>query len=126
MLNMRYVYDIIISKSYLEKRYFMRKTSFRGNMLLVWLLNLLLNLQWSIPAWILLIMHFLFGWSLWWFWIALAAWILLTAFFTLFIGWSNKCSNMPDPPRKNKNPYSAKTEDVFPTEESLKKKKSGK
>ncbi|MDD6395341.1 MAG: hypothetical protein PUB37_04065 [Firmicutes bacterium] len=92
----------------------MRKTSFSGSLIAVWLLNLLLNLQWSIPAWILLILHFQFGWSIWFFWAALAAWILFTLIFTLFIRQANRCSNTPDSPKQNKNPYSAKNNDVFP------------
>ena len=108
-----------------ERGYSVRRTSFSGSLILVWLLNLLLNFEWSVPVWILLILHFWRGWSIWFFWIAFAAWILLTIAFTLLIGWSNKYSNMPKTQQKNKNPYSAKNEDVFPTEESLAAKKRG-
>lgn len=93
----------------------MRRTTFSGNLILVWLLNLLLNLHWSIPAWILLALHFLLGWPIWLFWTAIVLWILLTVFFTWFIRSANKYSNIPDPVKENKNPYSATNEDVFPT-----------
>ncbi len=101
----------------------MRRTKFNGSLILVWLCNLLLNLHWSIPAWILLATHFWLGWPIWLFWVAVVLWILLTVFFTFFIRMANKCSNIPTPKRENKNPYSATNEDLFPTKESLAKEK---
>lgn len=50
------------------------------------LLNLVINLQWSIPAWILLALHFWLDIPLFWFVIALLLWIIPTTAFGLFVG----------------------------------------
>ena len=49
-----------------------RRTKRSGGFWLSLLLNMLLNLEWTIPAWILLALHFVFDWSIWWFVLALA------------------------------------------------------
>ena len=69
---------------------------------------MLLNIQWTIPAWILLVLHYVLDWSIWWFWLALGLWFIDIFLWMTFIGWAAKCSNTPDPPKENKNPYSAK------------------
>ena len=84
----------------------MKRTKRNGGFLLGLLLNMLLNLQWSIPAWILLVMHFWLDWSVWWFWLALVLWFLDILFWMIFMDWAGDCSNTPDPPKENKNPYS--------------------
>lgn len=89
----------------------MRKTKRTGHFLLCLLLNLLLNLEGSIPAWILLVLHFVLDISVIWFVVALAIWILVLVLWMVFTGWAAKCANTPDVPKKNKNPYSVKTTD---------------
>lgn len=84
----------------------MRRTKRKGNFFLCLLINILLNLEGSIPAWILLILHFCIGISILWFWLALALWIIYLLVWMKIIGWAGKCSR-PDPPKENKNPYSA-------------------
>lgn len=86
----------------------MRKTKQRGNFLLCLLINLLLNLEWSIPAWVLLAIHFWLDISIWWFVGGLVFWILRILINMWFIGWAARCGNEKDPPKANKNPYSAK------------------
>ena len=86
----------------------MRKTARTGNFLLCLLINLLLNLEWSIPAWILLALHFWLGISIWWFIGGLACWILSILVDMWIIGWAANCGNRKDPPKENKNPYSKK------------------
>ena len=76
------------------------------NFLICLAINLLLNLRWSIPAWVLLGLHFWFGISLWWFIGALGAWILGNVFWMWVLGWAIDCGNRKDPPKENKNPYS--------------------
>ena len=66
---------------------------------------MLINIEWTVPAWILLAMHFIFGWRLLWFWIALGVWLLSILLWMEVIGWASRCSRA-DPPRENKNPYS--------------------
>ena len=46
----------------------------------------------------------------------LGAWLLVALIFVSFLGWATKAGGRPDPPRANKNPYSAKNEDLFPGE----------
>ena len=69
------------------------------------LFNMLINLEWTIPAWILLAMHFIFGWKLLWFWIALGVWLLGIILCMDIISWASRCST-PSVPKENKNPYS--------------------
>ncbi|MGN0489492.1 MAG: hypothetical protein ACI4HO_09545 [Ruminococcus sp.] len=90
----------------------MKRTKFTGNFILVLLLNLLFNFEWSIPAWILLILHFVIGLPVYWFWIALGLWVLLVVLFTKLLGWTARVSNEKPIKRENKNPYSA-SDDVF-------------
>jgi len=80
-----------------------------GNFLLSLFINMLLNLEWSIPAWILLALHFAFGLSLWWFFGALALWVLRVWAYMMVYRWAS--SAPPPPPQKNKNPYSRKNSD---------------
>lgn len=86
----------------------MRRTKRKGSFLFCLLINLILNLEWSIPAWILLALHFWLGISVWWFVGGLAFWVLRILAGMWVIGWASDCSNTPDPPKENKNPYSAK------------------
>ena len=76
-----------------------------GEFFAVLFFNMLINLEWSIPAWILLAMHFVFGWKLIWFWIALGVWLLSIILWMDVISWASGCS-APGAPRENKNPYS--------------------
>ena len=84
----------------------MKRTGRTGNFLLCLLINLLLNLEWSIPAWILLALHFWLDITLWWFWGALLLWIARVWAGMWLMGWAAKCSSEKDPPKENKNPYS--------------------
>lgn len=86
----------------------MRKTKRSGSFLLCLLINLLLNPEWSIPAWILLGLHFWLNISIWWFVGALALWFGSIFLQTLFFGWLASCGSQKDPPKENKNPYSKK------------------
>ena len=67
---------------------------------------MLLNLEWSIPALILLALHYILDISIIWFFIALGVWILVLISWMWIMGWATTCSNTPDPPKENKNPYS--------------------
>ena len=86
----------------------MRKTKRSGNFLICLFFNMLVNLEWSIPAWLLLIAHFVWDLSIWWFVGALAFWILSMLSFMWIVGWASEASSQPDPPKENKNPYSVK------------------
>lgn len=86
----------------------MRKTSRNGTFIVNLIINVLINIEWSIPAWILLILHFVTGISLWWFVGALALWFLLIGLCMIFISLANKNAEMPKTEWENKNPYSAK------------------
>jgi hypothetical protein len=45
-------------------------------------------------------------------------WLLTALVATLFLSWAARAPGEPGPPRPNKNPYSAKNEDVFPSSDS--------
>lgn len=70
------------------------------------LINMLLNLEGTIPAWILLACHYIFQIPLWPFWVALGIWVLGLILWMYFIGWAAACGNEPTKNRPNKNPYS--------------------
>lgn len=86
----------------------MKKFRRQGSFLLTLLINLLLNLEWSIPAWVLLALHLWLGLSIWWFIGGLALWILRVLAGMWLMGWAAHCGNTKDPPKENKNPYSKK------------------
>ena len=85
-----------------------------GGFFLCLLINLGLNWQWSIPAWLLLALHFLLDISLWWFVGGLVCWLLCILSGMCFTGWAARCSSEKDPPKENKNPYSVRRKDGSP------------
>ncbi len=84
----------------------MRRTKQGGSFWLCLLINMLLNLDGLIPAGILLILHFWLDISIWWSVLALGLWVLGLILWMKVMGWARDCSNTPDPPKENKNPYS--------------------
>ena len=72
------------------------------------LFNLLLTLEWSIPAWILLALHYWLGLSIRWFWGGLAFWVLSILADMWLVGWAAKCGEQKDLQKENKNPYSVR------------------
>lgn len=86
----------------------MRKAKSGGAFFLSFIINLLLNLEWSIPAWIFLALHFLLEISIRWFVGGLAFWLLSILVDMWLISWAARCGNEKDPPKPNKNPYSVK------------------
>ena len=91
----------------------MRKVN-RGGFVACLLINLLLNLEWSIPAWALLALHLWLGISIWWFVGGLALWVGRILLGMWFIGWAADCGKAKDPPKENKNPYSVKQNKDLP------------
>lgn len=89
----------------------MRRTSRFKNRFICFLINLLLNLEWTIPAWIALALHKFLGISVWWFWGALGFWMLSTLCSTLLFSALATAGSERTPPRENKNPYSKKNSD---------------
>ena len=86
----------------------MRKTKKNGSFLVCLLFNLIVNFEWSIPAWLLLAAHFIWNISIWWFVGGLGFWLLAMVSFMWVVGWASECSSHRDPPKENKNPYSVK------------------
>ena len=86
----------------------MKRIKRLGGFFLVLLVNMLLNLEWSIPAWIMLGLHGWVGLPIGWFLGGLGLWILRCFVGMWFISWAVKCGSMKDPPKENKNPYSVK------------------
>ena len=73
-------------------------------------LNVLFHWEGTIPAWNLLVLHFVFGLSLKWFRIALGIWFVGILVWMRISGWFldrvNRCGSHETPPQKNVNPYS--------------------
>jgi len=64
----------------------MRRAKRGGSLILSLLINIILNAELSLPAWLLLILHFAIGFPIMWFWIALAAWIVIVVVWSLLFG----------------------------------------
>ena len=86
----------------------MRRTRRSGGFFLYLLINLVLNLELSIPAWILLGLHFWLDISIWWFIGGLGFFILCVLCGMWIMSWAADCGLEKDPPKENKNPYSKK------------------
>ncbi len=91
----------------------MKRIRRSGNFFVSLLINTILNFEQSIPAWILLALHFILGWSIWWFWLAFGIWILGIIIRMKLYSWAFRCGNVPDVYKENKNPYSAKNDDFI-------------
>ncbi len=70
-------------------------------------INLIFDLEWTIPAWVLLVLHFVFDISILWFIGAIALWVVGVGVKTAVFSWLIREGNRPDPPKENKNPYSS-------------------
>ena len=84
----------------------MRKTRLSGNFWLCLIFNMLINLEGLIPAAILLLLHFILGWPVWWAVLVAALWIVWLITWMSLVGWASRCGSTPDRPKENKNPYS--------------------
>lgn len=80
--------------------------------LLAFCLNLIFRGEWLVWAIIALIGHYLLAVPIIIVYIFLGAWILISLFVTLVLGWASGCDS-PTPKRKNINPYSKKTDDFL-------------
>lgn len=75
------------------------------------LFSLVLNIHWSIPAWVLLVLHFTCGVPLWCFFAALAVWIVAVRLYCRFVGKLVRLGNADEKQTVNKNPYSNKNKE---------------
>ena len=69
----------------------MKKLRNSGNFFASLLFNMLMNLEWTIPAWLLLACHFFFDWSIRWFWIALGVWLVDILLKMELVSWAARC-----------------------------------
>ena len=84
-----------------------------GGFWLCFLMNLLFDLEWSIPAWLLLILHFVLSWSILLFVGALLVFVVGVLLKTALISWASSLGNIPDDHKENINPYSLSTEQML-------------
>lgn len=87
----------------------MKNKNLRGSFFYCLLINLGFNIMYSVPAWILLALHFWLRLPIWLFWLALGIWIGGVILWMLIIRWAAKCGDEPTPYQENKNPYSTKS-----------------
>jgi hypothetical protein len=92
----------------------MRKPSRADGFFLCFALSLLWHSGWgalALLAWLLRLWLAAIPWyaPL----IPLGAWLLSALAYTLFLSWVSRAGGRPAPRQENKNPYSAKNEDVF-------------
>ena len=85
----------------------------RGGFFLCLLWHALLYVLWTVPAWILLVLHFAVGLPIVWFWAAFGVWALAILFRSLLVlfGRYGFAHRIPVP--ENKNPYSVKVRDPY-------------
>lgn len=81
--------------------------------LLCFLTNLTLHFWWGAASLVLLILHFWLDISLIFSWAAFAIWGIQSLILTALVYWVNQNGQERDPVKQNKNPYSAKTEDLL-------------
>jgi hypothetical protein len=79
-----------------------------GGFLASLVLNLAANIGWTVPAWVLLILHFVTKLSIWVFWAALGVFLLVIIITTAAIFMAAKSGDAPETVRENVNPYSNK------------------
>ena len=100
----------------------LRQTTRTGGFFTICFVNMLLNFRWSIPAWLLLAAHVLWGVPpLWVFFVALSLWPLAAILLTAIVRLLSRVASLPmgnpsysgsnvvkvDADTPNKNPYSA-------------------
>ena len=76
---------------------------------------------WTVPAWILLALHFAIGLPIVWFWLALGVWAPVLLLRSLLILWTRFCVRHHTPVPENKNPYSNTVRDPY----AAKRKQNG-
>ena len=93
----------------------MRKPPPGSGFFLCFALNLFYRSWWGGLALLLWLLRFWLKMIPWFLPLAfLGVWLLAALFITLFLSWVSRTSSEPVPPTTNKNPYSAKNEDLFP------------
>jgi len=70
-------------------------------------INMVFNLEGTIPAWVLLGLHFWIDISIMWFLLALFIWLFVIILRTAVLCWVSKQSNALRPRTNNRNPYSS-------------------
>ena len=85
----------------------------RGGFFLCLLWHALLYSFWTLPAWVLLVLHITVGLPIVWFWAALGVWLLVVVLRTLLVIFARYCSAHRIPVPENKNPYSNKVRDPY-------------
>lgn len=73
-----------------------------------------IHFWWGLIAILMVILHFWMDIPWFFTWIACVVWGCHALITTALTFWANRSSQMRDPAKPNKNPYSAKNEDVFP------------
>lgn len=84
-----------------------------GGFFLCLLWHILLYSLGTIPAWVLLVLHFTIGLSIVWFWVALGVWFLGVLIRTLLVIFARYGGEHRMESPENKNPYSVKVRDPY-------------
>lgn len=91
----------------------MKKADPSQGFFLCFLMNLILHFWWGAAALILLILHFWLQIPWFFSWAASVIWGVQSLVLTAIAYWVNQSGQERNPVRENKNPYSAKTEDLL-------------
>lgn len=112
--ELHFIYEsaIIDKETYGKEAAAMEKKE-RGGFFLCLLWNALMYAFLTIPAWVLLALHFTIGLPLVWFWVALGAWAFIVLLRTLLVLFARYGAAHRVPAPENKNPYSRKVRDPY-------------
>lgn len=77
-------------------------------------INMMLGPIWGIAALVALVLHFVIGLPLVFFWGLLAFWIGINVLETAGLGLISRIPTKPKPPQKNVNPYTKSNKDFPP------------
>lgn len=80
-----------------------------GGFLMSLLVNLGLNVGWTAPAWVMLVLHYVADVTIWLFWGTLIFWAVVIVIMTLALILASKQGTVPiESHKRNVNPYSSK------------------
>lgn len=91
----------------------MRRGRRSDGFFLCFIINFAFTFRWAFLIAILLVMHFVFAWPWWLFFIPLFFWIMHALIVTVVIFLGNKAGNMTVEQKEDINPYSPKNSDYL-------------
>ena len=102
-----------LPEKYGEKLMKHRASGFSG-FIFSFLLNSFWHLRWTVPAWVLLALHFWLKISVWWSLSCFGLFLAAMLIYCLLLNSMISAGSYTDKEKPNLNPYSAKMSDILP------------